>query len=84
MTMIYELWSGSSANLLADFDTEAEALQAIADTIAKYGRAAAEDLGLLAADETKPDDDESVVMLIADGEALIERALAASARRVTA
>ena len=81
--MIYELWSGESANLLAGFDTEAEALQAIADTIAEHGRAAAEDLGLLAVDETKPDDDESAVILLAEGEALIARALAATADRIT-
>ena len=81
--MIYELWSGASANILAGFDTEAEALQAIADTIDKHGRAAAEDLGLLAVDETKPDDDESAVILLAEGEALIARALAAAADRVT-
>ena len=77
--MIYELWSGASGNALAGFDTEAEALQAIADTIDEYGRAAAEDLGLLAVDETKPDDDESAVILLAEGEALIARALATTA-----
>ena len=81
--MIYELWSGESANLLAGFNTEAEALKAIADTIAEHGRAAAKDLGLLAVDETKPDDDESAVILLAEGEALIARALAAAADRVT-
>lgn len=81
--MIYELWSGASANLLAGFDTEAEALQAIVDTIDEHGRAAAEGLGLLAVDETKPDDDESAVSLIAEGEALISRALAATADRAT-
>ncbi len=81
--MIYELWSGASGNLLAGFDTEAEALPAIADTIDEHGRAAAEDLGLLAVDDTKPDDDESAVMLLAEGEALIARALAAAADRVT-
>ena len=81
--MIYELWSGESANALAGFDTEAEALQAIADTIDDHGRTAAEDLGLLAVDETKPDDDESAVILLAEGEALIARALAATADRIT-
>ncbi len=80
--MIYELWSGASANLLADFDPEAEALQTIADTIAERGRVAAEDLGLLAVDETKSDDDESAVIFLAEGEALIARALAAAADRV--
>lgn len=80
--MIYELWSGASANLLAGFDTEAEALQVIADTIDKHGRAAAKDLGLLAVDETKPNDDESAVTLLTEGEALIARALAATADRV--
>ena len=80
--MIYELWSGASANLLAGFDTEAEALQSIADTIDEHGCAAVEDLGLLAVDETKPDDDESAVILLAEGEALIARALAAAAGRV--
>ena len=58
---------------------KAEALQAIADTIDEYGRAAAEDLGLLAVDESKPDDDESAVVLLAEGEALIARALATAA-----
>ena len=53
---------GHQATLLAGFDTEAEALPAIADTIDEHGRAAAEDLGLLAVDDTKPDDDESAVM----------------------
>ena len=81
--MIYELWSGASANLLAGFDTEAEALQAIADTIAEHGRAAAEGLGLLAVDETKSDDDESAVILLAEGETLIARALAAAADHAT-
>ncbi len=81
--MIYELWSGASGNALAGFDTEAEALQSIPDTMAEHGRAAAEDLGLLAVDETKPDDNESAVILLAEGEALIARALAAAADRVT-
>lgn len=39
-----------------------------------HGRAAAEDRGLLAVDDTKPAGDESAVRLLAEGGALIARA----------
>jgi hypothetical protein len=43
----FELWEARSHNLMADFDTEAEALSAIAEAIYRYGPGYADSIVLI-------------------------------------
>ena len=70
--MSYELWSLSSRNIVADFQTEAAALKAVAVIVQQQGRDAALDL-LLGAE-----DDAGRSRPIAQGQDLVDRALVAS------
>ena len=75
--MIYYLLSTASGTLLADFDTEEAALRVVAAEVARDNRAFAVSLALGAEDE------DGEIHALAEGEALIARALAAAADRVT-
>ena len=70
--MNYELWSLSSRNIVADFETEAAALQAVAVIVQQQGRDAALDLLL------GVEDDAGRSRPIAQGQDLVDRALVAS------
>ena len=70
--MNYELWSLSSRNVVADFETEAAALQAVAVIVQQQGRDAALDLLL------GVEDDDGRSQPIAQGQDLVDRALVAS------
>ncbi len=74
--MIYFLLSTTSGTLLADFDTEETALQVVAAQVARDNRAFAASLALGAEDE------DGEIHALAQGGALIARALAAAADRV--
>lgn len=73
--MWYELWDGDTGNRVGTYPTEGEALQAVAEDIARYGRESETilTLGLLRRDPTERDD-----ALVAEGAALVERAVAAA------
>ena len=70
--MNYELWSLSSRNIVADFETEAAALQAVAVIVQQQSRDAALDLLL------GVEDDAGRSRPIAQGQDLVDRALVAS------
>ena len=70
--MSYELWSLSSRNIVADFETEAAALQTVAVIVQQQGRDAALDLLL------GVEDDAGRSRPIAQGQDLVDRALVAS------
>ena len=70
--MHYELWSLSSRNVVADFETEAAALRAVAAIARQQGRDAAVDLLL------GVEDDEGRSRPLAQGQDLLDRALVAS------
>ena len=70
--MNYELWSLSSRNVVADFETEAAALQAVAVIVQQQGRDTALDLLL------GVEDDAGRSQPIAQGQDLVDRALVAS------
>ncbi len=70
--MNYELWSLSSRNIVADFETEAAALHAVAVIVQQQGRDAALDLLL------GVEDDAGRSRPIAQGQDLVDRALVAS------
>ena len=70
--MSYELWSLSPRNIVADFETEAAALQAVAVIVQQQGRDAALDLLL------GVEDDAGRSRPIAQGQDLVDRALVAS------
>jgi len=71
--MAFELWSGASGNLLSVHETEAEALAAVRRVAAVNDPAYVAALGLLY--ESK----RGRSRLIAEGEALVQRALSAAA-----
>ncbi len=70
--MNYELWSLSSRNIVGDFETEAAALRAVAAIVRQQGHDAALDL-LLGSEDTA-----GRSQRIAQGQDLVDRALAAS------
>ncbi len=70
--MNYELWSLSSRNIVADFETEAAALRAVAVIVQQQGRDAALDLLL------GVEDDAGRSRPIAQGQDLVDRAPIAS------
>ena len=65
----YELWETQSGNLMEAFDSEAEALAAVARTAGKHGEAATETFALFRADDESDDVD-----CIAAGAELLARA----------
>ena len=67
--MTYELWSTASRNLLAAFSTEAAALAEVAEAAQTEGLAYAAGFALLRVPRRGD------ARLVADGEALVERAL---------
>jgi hypothetical protein len=71
--MWYQLWDGETGNRVGTYPTEAAALQALTEDIARYGQEseAVLTLGLL-----RRDPDGGRDALIAEGTALAERALA--------
>jgi hypothetical protein len=73
--MWYELWAGDTGNRVGAYPTEGEALQAVVEDIARYGRKseAILALGLLRRDPKRRDD-----ALPAEGVLLAQRALAAA------
>jgi len=66
--MTYELWELASGIAVAEFETEAAALEAVRGMVRRHGRDGAATWLLVAMDG----DDDTV---IADGDALIDRAL---------
>ena len=74
--MAYELWETTSGNLIDTFATEAEALEEVRATIAEFGRDAVATYSL--AHETRRS-----TKRIAEGNALVERALAHAPARST-
>ena len=73
--MAYELWSGASGNLLNRYETEAEALAAVRRIAAANDREYVAALGLV-------HDNHGRSRLIAEGEALVQRALAVPTSQV--
>lgn len=71
--MVYEIWDLESGNAVADFETEAEALALVRRTVHDHGRGEATPWALLAVDDT------DAITPVADGDALIARALGAAA-----
>jgi len=67
--MIYQLWDVETGNLVEDFLSEAEALNAARELIALSGESYAEILALASADEAGGG------VLIAEGPSLLERAV---------
>ena len=72
----YELWERRSRNLLEAFNTEGEALAAVARTAARYGDAAIEMFALMSTDL---DDEDGDVTAIAAGAELLARARSSGA-----
>ena len=70
--MTYELWELSSGNAIAEFETEVAALEVVRRMVQKHGRDGAATWSLV----TVEGDDDT---LIADGDALIDRALGQTA-----
>jgi hypothetical protein len=71
--MWYELWDRETGNRVGKYPTEEAALRAVLEDIGRYGRSAGEivSLGLLQRDPEHRQD-----RLVAEGAALVERALA--------
>jgi hypothetical protein len=69
MMRVYELWEGVSGNLMAAFDSEAEALAAVSRRATRYGPQSIDALSLVASD----DDGEDIIE-IASGSDLFRRA----------
>ena len=71
-TMIgYELWETTTANLIASYDDEAEALRAVAQCVHQYGAAVLDTVVLVRVDE---DDEDGRVEEVAAGAGLLARA----------
>jgi hypothetical protein len=71
------VWDARSGNLLGSYGAEAEALALVHDIAAQADAEVLPHLGLVWAD----DEDEEQGGLVAEGAALVERALAAAPRR---
>jgi hypothetical protein len=71
--MTYELWSGTSGNLLGAFSTEGEAFEAVRRAAARNGAEYVASLALVA------EDDAGESELIAEGADLVRRIGAGSA-----
>jgi hypothetical protein len=76
--MTYELWNVRTGNALGDFATEEEALAAVRRLVERHGRAYVDKLFL------GREDSRGRSTPIAQGQALAERALAATAPERTA
>lgn len=74
---MYELWDGETGNRVGVYPTEEAALRALAEDVARYGRES-EEITALAL--LQRDSDGHGAALIAEGAALIERALATANR----
>ena len=74
MSMLYELWDVETGNQIGHYPTEEDALDAVRDTISRYGRHSDEvtSLGLLCHDPLLVGGG-----LIAESTALVDRALGA-------
>lgn len=70
MAVWYELWTLDTGNMVADYDTEADALMEVRAYIDAHGREAVADWALARNGDTGSD-----FQRIADGDALAERAL---------
>lgn len=69
--LIYELWEGTSGNLMATFDTEAEALAAVARRAMRYGSLSVDSLSLVAVDD---EDEDADIVTVGSGAGLLARA----------
>lgn len=67
--IVYELWDSRSNNLIDAYDSESEALHAVARAIREQGESVVEPLELLWDDEEQDE-----YGIVAVGQALIERA----------
>jgi hypothetical protein len=67
----HELWSLDTGNMVADYDTEADALAEVQAYVVVHGREAVSDWAL-----ARNGDSETDFQRIAEGDALAERALA--------
>jgi len=67
----YELWSKASRSIVGAFDSEAEALAAVREALARHGRAYAEELAVIREDRRGRS------TLLAEGAQLVDRAAAA-------
>jgi hypothetical protein len=70
MAVWYELWTLDSGTMIADYNTEADALAEVQMHMAAHGSEAVSDWAL-----ARNGNDESDFQCIADGDALAERAL---------
>jgi hypothetical protein len=77
MAVAYELWDPETRNLIGSFKTQREALATVADTVRRYGAGskAATSLGLI---RTHGDPGKA---LVAEGRALVDRALGVPGRK---
>jgi hypothetical protein len=69
---MYELWEASTGNAMGAYDTEEDALGVIRDTVRHYGRQSVATFGLLRINSR------GRAKLLAEGEALADRALASA------
>lgn len=74
MSIWYELWTLDTGNMIADYDTEADALAEVQTYVAAHGREAVSDWALARSGDTESD-----FQRIAEGDALVDLALRASA-----
>ncbi len=78
--MHYELWDLQSANLLGEYDTEAEALAVVSDALALHGMAAIAPLALGAEHDDEGGDDATLPPIVRGSE-LAARAQATKPER---
>lgn len=72
MAVWYELWTLDTGNMVADYDTEADALAEVRTFVAAHGRDAVVDWALARNGDSKGD-----FQRIVEGDALADRALRA-------
>ena len=72
--MVYAIWDAVTANMVGSYDTEAEALADVRDAVTRFGREYASGWALVSHHGDEAEE------ALAEGDALIERALAAGAR----
>jgi hypothetical protein len=80
--LAYELWETDSGNLMAAFDTQAEALAAVSKRAKQHGPESVATLTLVSVDDA--DEDGDIVTLASGSELLARATLSASASNTAA
>lgn len=79
MTLGYELWETQSGNLMASYESEAEALRAVADRARRHGSDSVESIALVQVDDA---DEDGEMVTLASGADLLARAAESRPERV--